>query len=71
MPEPVRRLGLARPLGRDPEWTYSPYQSTPDQPFKTGHFYFAANRTFLLCVDSLFQDKLFGLGFDKNRLRFR
>ena len=49
---PRRRLGLEHPLGRDPLRTSSHYHATSQRPLKTGHFYFARNRTFLLCLDS-------------------
>jgi hypothetical protein len=36
------------------------YHATSPRPGKTGHFYFAENRTFLLCVD-----KALGMSNDK------
>jgi hypothetical protein len=49
--QPRRRLGLGRPLGRDPSRAISSYHGPSGASLKTGHFYFAGNRTFLLCLD--------------------
>ena len=56
--QPRRRHGPGHPLGRDPSRTTSTYHGLSDSPVKTGHFYFAGNRTFLFCLDrsGLFQD---------------
>jgi hypothetical protein len=32
------------------------YHAPSPSPAKTGHFYFAGNRTFLLCVDRVFDN---------------
>ena len=45
-------FGSAPGSATPPEHRIHSNPTSPAQPFKTGHFYFAGNRTFLLCLDT-------------------
>src|ERR1700675_3588677 len=44
---------LGSSVRRDPGAAHRTYHERPDQPLKTGTFYFARKRNFLLCLDRL------------------
>lgn len=50
-PKPVCRIGLGGVTGRHPGSAARLYRGSPNQPPKTGTFYSADNRNFLLCFD--------------------
>ena len=49
--EPIRRLGFASPLGRDPTRTRSEYHEGEKLPAKSGTSHFAQKRNFSFCAD--------------------
>lgn len=51
--EPIRRLGFASPLGRDPARTSSAYHRGEKLPAKSRTSYFAQNRNFSFCADTM------------------